>query len=232
MPVLDPEADADCVIAALRAGGAAIVPLDVAYAVFGHSAASVSAIYRAKGRSFAKPNGTLGNLDMFRELHRVDQRARDVVGAVVADYGLPLSFVAPFRADHPFFAALDPFVMERSTRAGTLDLLLNAGPLHAVLARRSLEAGFPIVGSSANRSLAGSKFRLADIEPEVREIAAVALDYGLSRYANPAGISSTIIDLRDYSVIRYGVCFPQIRDILARHFAIELPDAAPLAAAG
>ena len=112
--------------------------------------------------------------------------------------------------------------MERSTKLGTLDLLLNAGPLHRELTRLSRERMLPVLGSSANRSLLGSKFRLEDVEAEIRETADLEVDYGLCRYANERGISSTIIDLVSWEVHRYGVCFDQIADILARHFRIEL----------
>lgn len=223
MPVLDPRRDAERVFDVLQAGGVAVVPLDVAYAVFGGSGEAIRRIFQAKGRSLAKPNGMMADFALFSELHLVGERERDMVRAVTEDYGLPLSVVAPFRADHPIFAAVDAFTMERSTKIGTLDLLLNAGPLHREICTLSRERLRPVLGSSANRSLTGSKYRLEEVDPEVRAIAAIEIDYGLSRYANASGISSTIIDLKTFEVHRHGVCFEQIADILKRHFAIDLP---------
>jgi tRNA A37 threonylcarbamoyladenosine synthetase subunit TsaC/SUA5/YrdC len=121
--------------------------------------------------------------------------------------------------------------MERSTKIGTLDLLLNAGPVHRELARLSRARGRPVLGSSANRSLSGSKFRLQDVDAEVRAVADIEIDYGLCRYANPRGVSSTIIDLKTFHVHRYGACFDQIADILARGFGITLPPPPEKAAA-
>ena len=109
-----------------------------------------------------------------------------------------------------------------STRDGTLALLLNAGPLHDELARLSLQQSFPIFGSSANKSLGGSKFLLEDVEPEVRAIAGIEIDYGLCRYHNAIKISSTIIDFVNWKVVRWGVCYEQIRDILLRFYKIDL----------
>ncbi|WP_417721558.1 Sua5/YciO/YrdC/YwlC family protein [Salipiger sp.] len=223
MGVLDPEADALRIFDAMMAGGVAVVPLDVAYAVFGTTAEAIRTIYTAKGRSFSKPNGTLANLDIFREVHDVDSRAREVVEAITVDYDLPLSIVGKHREENGFTAALDPFCYERSTKNGTMDLLMNAGPLHRALTALSRDRGQPIMGSSANVSLGGSKFRLADVEAPVRDAAAICVDYGLCRYNNPLAISSTIIDLGTYEVHRFGVCYEQIRDILARHFRIALP---------
>jgi tRNA A37 threonylcarbamoyladenosine synthetase subunit TsaC/SUA5/YrdC len=99
---------------------------------------------------------------------------------------------------------------------------MNAGPLHNEIARLSLEQNFPVFGSSANKSMGGSKFRLAEVEPEVRAVAQLQIDYGLSRYHNPQGISSTIIDFVTWKVHRYGVCYVQIREILSRWFGVEL----------
>jgi tRNA A37 threonylcarbamoyladenosine synthetase subunit TsaC/SUA5/YrdC len=223
MGVLNPKEDARQVFNVLQRGGVVLVPLDVAYAIFGSSGEAIRRIFAAKGRSFTKPNGMIGDYEIFRELHLVSERERAVVRAVIEDYGLPLSVVAPFRVDHPIFAKVDAFAMERSTKVGTLDLLLNAGPLHRELARLSLEEMRPVLGSSANRSLAGSKFRLQDVEPEIRKIADLEVDYGLCRYANERGISSTIVDLVTWQVHRYGVCFDQIADVLMRYFRIELP---------
>lgn len=225
MPVLNPKADAARVFAVLETGGVAIVPLDVAYAIFGGNGDAIRRIFEAKGRSFTKPNGMLADFQLFTELHLVGERERALVHAVTEEYGLPLSIVAPFRSDHTIFKSVDTFAMERSTKIGTLDLLLNAGPLHRELARLSRERGRPVLGSSANRSLGGSKFRLQDVDAEVRASATIEIDYGLCRYANTRGISSTIIDLKTLEVHRYGVCFEQIADILRRHFNIRLaPD--------
>ena len=223
MTILNPKADAERVFPVLERGGIAIVPLDIAYGVFGGTGDAIRRIFEAKGRSLTKPNGMLGDFQLFTELHLVGERERAIVHAVTEEYGLPLSVVAPFRQDHPIFRSVDAFAMERSTKIGTLDLLLNAGPLPRELARLSRERSRPVLGSSANRSLSGSKFRLEDVDAEVRAVADIEIDYGLCRYANPRAISSTIVDLKTFEVHRYGACFDQIADVLRRHFGIVLP---------
>ena len=223
MSVIDPPSDALRVFDVLENNGIAVIPLDVAYAIFGGSGDAIRRIFEAKGRSFTKPNGMRADVELFSELHVVGARERSIVAAVTQDYGLPLSVVAPFRADHPIFKSVDAFAMERSTKLGTLDLLINAGPLSNQLARLSRERGRPVLGSSANRSLSGSKFLLEEVDIEVRKAAQIEIDYGLCRYANPRAISSTIIDLATFEVHRYGVCFDQIADILQRWFNITLP---------
>ena len=215
-------AGADRVLDVLASGGAAIVPLDTAYGIVAHRPDAVRRIFQAKRRSYAKPSGLFANWEMFQEIHRVGPLERDVVRTVTLEHDLPFSAVAPFRADHPMLKALDPFVLDTTTKAQTLDMLLNAGPLHAALTRRSHERGMAVVGSSANLSLAGTKYRLEDVEAPVRAAAELALDGGVSRYRNDEGYASTIVDLRDFRTVRRGVCYERICDILLREFRIDL----------
>lgn len=222
----DVAGDAQRVFDAVRSGGVAIIPLDVAYAIVGHTAESIRRIFTAKARSYDKPSGLFSNRDIFHEVLITGERERDMVRAVTVDHDLPMSVVAPFRADHPFLQAVDPWVIERSTKAGTLDMLINAGPLHNAVSALSWKHGCAVLGSSANRSLTGSKFRLQDIEPQVLAAADVAIDHGTCRYENPEGVSSTIIDLTSFHVVRRGVCYDRIAAVLAREFGVELKLAA------
>ena len=147
-----------------------------------------------------------------------------MVQQMVEAVGLPFSVVAPFREDHTFLAKVDPFVMQSSSKAGTLDMLLNAGQMHDEIARQALERNMPVFGSSANLSLLGSKYRLADIDAVVREAADIAFDYGLSQYANHQGRSSTIIDFRDFSVIRVGVQYQRLAGAFKDRFDVTLKE--------
>ena len=56
----------------------------------------------------------------------------------------------------------------------------------------------------------------------MRAAADIHFDYGLSRYANPEGRSSTIIDFRDFTVVRAGVCFEALRDAFKTRFGVVL----------
>jgi len=215
-------ADAARVFEVLEAGEVAIVPLDVAYAVVGMKSKAIAAIFAAKQRSFEKPSGMFGDLALSNELHLLAPDRREIARTLVEDYNLPFSIVADYRRDHPLMQQVEPFVRENSTKGDTLDILMNAGALHNAIARLSAERGRLVFGSSANRSLTGSKYRLRDIDHAVRSAAALAVDHGTSKYANPEGRSSTIIDFRNFSVVRQGVCFDQIRDIFQRDFGIAL----------
>jgi tRNA A37 threonylcarbamoyladenosine synthetase subunit TsaC/SUA5/YrdC len=218
----DPIRDGDSVFETVAAGGTAIFPTDVGYAIVGHDEPAVSLIYKAKARSFNKPCGCFGSLAMYDEVIDCTARARDFVRAVILDHGLPLSIVAPYRPDHPIFRGAAPFVRANATKAGTVDLLMNAGAIHDRIAARALESGIGVFGSSANRSLSGSKYLFEDIEPEVSGAVDLALDRGATRYAHPRGLGSTIIDLQTFQPFRIGICFDDIRQIALASFGIEI----------
>lgn len=222
MTMLDIPGDARRAFATLSNGGIAIMPMDVGYTCSANSAAGLQKIFDTKGRTKDKRNAMIGDMDIHRELHDVDQRGRDVVKAVCEDHGLPFGPIAPCNMDHPILRNLEPDAVPGSIKDNTVCMLVNAGPFHAEICRLSHENDFPIFGSSANKSLAGTKFRVEDIEPDIRNIADVTIDHGLRKY-HPYRASSTLIDLRTLSVVRVGSCYELISDILKRYFNHELP---------
>ena len=225
----DPIDDGRAVHAKVVSGSVAIFKADVGYAIVGHTEPAIKRIYEAKQRSFSKPCGMFGSYAMFEEVIEIGAAGRDLVRAVIFDNSLPLSIVAPFRAGHPLFRAVAPFVMTNSSKAGTIDILMNAGPTHDEIARLALETSKPVFGSSANRSLTGSKFVFDDVEPEVRAATDLALDRGRCKYRNDKGLGSTIIDLRDFQPVRIGIAFDEIKTIASRTFGIEIPNQAKAA---
>ncbi|MDP7053579.1 MAG: Sua5/YciO/YrdC/YwlC family protein [Alphaproteobacteria bacterium] len=215
-------AEVGALLDCLAAGGVAIAPLDVAYAILAATPQGIRRIFDAKQRSYEKPSGMFGNYAMSAELHIMAADRHGMVREMVEQVGLPFSVVAPFREDHPILARVDPFVLESSSKAGTLDMLLNAGQVHDEIARQAWDREMPVFGSSANLSLSGSKYRLDDIDEAVRAAADLSFDYGLSQYANHQGRSSTIIDFRDFSVIRAGVRFETLRQAFKDRFDVTL----------
>ncbi len=71
---------------------------------------------------------------------------------------------------------------------------MNAGKFHAAITQLSFRERHPLFGSSANRSLSGTKFKVEDIEPEITAIADVIIDHGLQKY-HTYGTSSTLINV-------------------------------------
>jgi tRNA A37 threonylcarbamoyladenosine synthetase subunit TsaC/SUA5/YrdC len=215
-------ADVDLVLDAIRDGGVATIPTCLTYAIVGHTAKAIERIFTAKARSYDKPCGCFGSPALSRELHDLPAEKHEITRILKEEEQLPFSIVAPYRSAHPFLARLDPFVLRNASKAGTMDMVISGGPFVAALAAQSFKRGIAVFGSSANRSLAGSKYTLAEVEPEVRAAASVELDYGLSRWATPEGLSSTIIDFSDFSVVRVGHQFARLKEAFARRFSIDL----------
>jgi tRNA A37 threonylcarbamoyladenosine synthetase subunit TsaC/SUA5/YrdC len=222
MPDHDVAADARRVFECVRDGGVAIIHLDVAYAVLACTEEAVRRIYGAKNRSYGKPTGIVANPGLQDELHVLGELQRTMIRSITQKHDLPLAVIAPYRKDHPLLAAMPPFVLKNAVKGDTLNILLNAGALREQIADLSEKAGVLFVGSSANASLTGSKYRLQDIDAVVREAADIEIDYGISKYRNDDGMSSTMIDFSDYRVQRVGVCFDEIARVMKDEFSITL----------
>lgn len=214
--------DAERILHVVARGGVAVIPLDVAYAIVGGTESAIRRIFAAKNRSYEKPSGLFSSPLFSDEIHVLSVDKRAMIHEIVREENLPFSVVAPFNPQHRFFSRVDPFVLEHSSKQGTIDMLLNAGSLHNELVKLSWGAGIPVFGSSANTSLMGSKYRANDIESAVLDAADLVVDYGLSKYHNPHGRSSTIIDFSDFSVIRIGVCFDQLKEAFHHRFGVTL----------
>jgi tRNA A37 threonylcarbamoyladenosine synthetase subunit TsaC/SUA5/YrdC len=212
----------DCV----KSGGAVIMPLDVAYSICSHTPESVERVMQAKRRTEGKVNGSPGTLALSSEIHLLPQKYRDAIRAVTVDHNLPLTVCAPFRRDHPYIRAFDPRVLERSTKDDTISMIINGGEIAEELVTMCADALLPIVGSSANVSLQGTKYTLESVEPEVRSAAELHLDTGMSKYANDDGLATTILHLPDLQVIRFGLFYDKIRDVFTRDFGLQLPSKA------
>ena len=211
----------------LKAGGIAIIPMDVGYTCAGGSGAALKRIFHTKKRGTSKRNAMVGDMAIARQLYDLSPRGWEVVEVITRDYDLPLGAVGPCWIDHPLLRVLDEEAIEASTKDGTLVMLLNAGPFHSQISRLSLTEGHPIFGSSANLSLAGTKFRVEDIEPEIKTIADLIIDHGLRKY-HFYGQSSTLLNVETFEVVRHGSNFEIIADICWRRFGVRLAEPAGL----
>jgi tRNA A37 threonylcarbamoyladenosine synthetase subunit TsaC/SUA5/YrdC len=214
--------DAQRVFDVVCDGGVALIPLSVAYALVAVTPPAVKRIYAAKGRDFSKPMGIVGGLAAHEALHDLVDTRRAMVYSVTVIHKLPLSVVAPYRRDHAYLQRLDEFVRRQSTRDGTLNLLLNAGALRTRLADLCWAAVQPMVGTSANVSMTGSCYTVSAMDSGILDICDVVVDYGESEFHNAAGRSSTIIDFAAMRVLRRGVCFERICEVLREEFGANI----------
>jgi len=222
MSAFDIQGDAKRAMDVILNGGIAIIPSYVGYVILGATTEAINKTIEVKERGPSKLNAVIGCASMHAALHVLEGRNREIVRTITQGYDLPMGTVAPADLDHPMMKNLDTEVFERTTLGGTIAMLLNAGPLMDAMADLSFEAGQLVVGSSANLSLHGTKFRAQDIEPQVLNAADIVIDYGLMRWAN-YGRSSTMVNVHDFSVVRYGSCLDLINDVLQRHYDFKLP---------
>jgi tRNA A37 threonylcarbamoyladenosine synthetase subunit TsaC/SUA5/YrdC len=205
-----------------RNGGIAIIPGDLGYAIIGSTKDAMEKIHRTKRRVPEKLHGLTGNRKLQREIHVVSETAERLIEGVTEGFDFPLGVVAPARTDHRLLTQLHPELFAQATRDGTINIVLNGGSFLDELAALCDTYSTPVFGSSANISTLGVKFCVEDIEPEIKAVADLIVDYGLARWAM-SGRSSTIIDVRTFDVIRFGVAFENIRDIAMRVCGIKLP---------
>ena len=222
MSAFDIQGDAKRAMDVILNGGIAIIPSYVGYVILGATTEAINKTIEVKERGPSKLNAVIGCASMHAALHVLEGRNREIVRTITQGYDLPMGTVAPADLNHPMMKNLDTEVFERTTLGGTIAMLLNAGPLMDAMADLSFEAGQLVVGSSANLSLHGTKFRAQDIEPQVLNAADIVIDYGLMRWAN-YGRSSTMVNVHDFSMVRYGSCFDLINDVLQRHYDFTLP---------
>jgi hypothetical protein len=197
--------DAQRIKDVLLRGGVAILQGDVGY-----------------GLLTATPKAARKSFDVKREAQLLDEVKHDMIDAITIDYDLPLGVIAPVRLDHPIVESIEPETFRASSVEGTMAMLHNNGALSDELARLSLEEGVAFLGSSANLSGTGVKFRVEDIQPEVIEQADLVVDYGLAKY-HLYERSSTMINFDTMQVVRIGCGYELISDILLRYFGFECP---------
>ena len=141
---------------------------------------------------------------------------------LVDDLNLPLGLVAPFKEDHAIIQKLGAETLARSSADGTLAMLVNGGKLQDRIAAMALQAGVPVMGSSANLTGKGTKSLVEDIEPEIVAAADVVINYGRMKYSIPRA-SSSMFDFKNMRLLRFGACYDVIQDVFKRFYGIELP---------
>ena len=220
----DIKSDARRVESAICGGGVAIVQGDVGYGMLTATPEAASRTISLKRRADHKRHGMIGNAEFRRDAMKLDKRQHDMVDAITVDFDLPLGVIGPVRKDHQIIAGIEPNTLRASMVGDTMAMLHNNGALATELARLSLESNIAFLGSSANISGTGVKFRVEDIQPEIVEGADLVVDYGLAKY-HLSEVSSTMINFDSMQLIRTGCCYELISDILQRYFDFECPPA-------
>ncbi|KAI8948735.1 DHBP synthase RibB-like alpha/beta domain-containing protein [Xylaria longipes] len=207
----------------LKAGGIIIAPNDTGYALLSCSAEGIERAFVAKQRKPGHTLGVMATYETHEQLHILPPEKFEMTRVLTQEMNSFLGVVAPFTKDHPRIAALTPATLDRTTKGDTLGIGIVEGPFMRELGRLSDEYGRLIIGSSANLTGQGQKFRVQDIEREVYKSADLVVDYGLQRYHRYRR-GGTIIDIENMRVIRMGASYEVCRERLRQFWGIELPE--------
>ena len=173
----------DDVLAALAAGGLAILPTETVYGLAADAGdpQAVARLFEAKGRPRFNPLiAHVADLACARRLADLDVRA---VRLAEAFWPGPLTLVAPYAGGE---------AVSDLARAG-LDTVALRAPAHPLAQAVLRGFGRPLAAPSANRSGRPSPTTLADALAETGDFAAAALDGG----ACAVGLESTVVALLD-----------------------------------
>lgn len=221
----DAKADALRVFEVLRSGGVALVPTEVGYGLMASSTEAIQKAFAAKKRRPGHAQGIMGTYQLHRQLHILPDEKLEMIRTLHQDLDMSFGIVAPFRSDHPILQQLTPATLANTTKNGTLGIYIGGGSLLAELGRLNDEAGQLMLGSSANLTGTGQKFRVEDIDQEIKDAADIIVDYGLQRYHIYGGRPSTIIDFENMKALRIGSSYELLRERLKKYWNIEeLPE--------
>jgi len=154
----DIKADAQRVFKVLQAGGIAIVPASMGYTVMTSSDDALERIFLAKQRPSHKRHAMGGSFVLSQRLHKLHGQNAEIVYCLVQGFDLPLGVVAPYHEDDPILRDIQPKTLEAATVGGTIAMLINAGPIVDEIAKLTMAASMPFLGSSANISGTGRLF--------------------------------------------------------------------------
>ena len=70
----------------MKSGGVAVLPLDVSYGIFAATARGVERIFDLKNRKPTKPNGIVGNWDIFSSVLQTTERDRALVRCITEEH--------------------------------------------------------------------------------------------------------------------------------------------------
>ncbi|RAH80123.1 hypothetical protein BO86DRAFT_420251 [Aspergillus japonicus CBS 114.51] len=217
----DIKADARRVFDVLRSGGVALVPTEVGYGLMASSTEAIQRAFAAKRRRPGHAQGIIGTYKLHRELHLLSAARHKMIRTLHQDMDMSFGVVAPFRADHPLLQQLTPATLANTTKNDTLAIYLGRGSLLVELGRLNDEAGQLMLGSSANLTGTGQKFRVEDIDQEIKDAADVIVDYGLQRYHVYGGRASTIIDFDNMKALRIGAEYELLRERLRKYWGVD-----------
>ena len=215
--------DALRVFEILNGGGIAICPTEVGYGLLASSSGAIAKAFSAKKRRLGHPQGVVGCYALHRDLHILPDERFEMTRVLTDDLDMSMGIVAPYRANHPIWDQVTGDTRRNVTKDGRLAMHVGGGSFLNELTRLNYEAGQLMIGSSANLTGSGQKFRVEDIEDEIKNVASIIVDYGLQRY-HIYGRPSINMDFENMQILRMGSCYELFRERMMKFWGIALPE--------
>lgn len=222
-PKVDIKADAKKAFDVLIKGGLAIIPSDIGYAIVATEPTALERAFVTKQRKPHKRHAMIGSMALHKELHILPEKETGMVKLLCDDFDIPLGVIAPLKLDHPIIQKLGEETLARSSVDGTLAMLINGGKFQDEISRLCVEAGLPLMGSSANMTGKGTKSLVEEIEPEILAAADIIIDYGKRKFTIPRP-SSTMINFKNMELIRFGACYDVVKYTMKTYYGIDYPE--------
>ena len=188
----------------LRAGGLALVPTDVGYALIAIHEPALRHVYELKGQPLAKTCVAIGNptilacvaLPIATEVRRWLATITKIT---------PLTVVAEIDPGSPLVGAMSPFVRAQTTRGNTMAMFLSPGDVVEHVAELALDKGRLVFATAAH----ARNHTLGDVPSAIRVNADYVLDHGPVWYENVEQLT-TILDLTTGTFVRKGINYKLI----------------------
>jgi len=152
----DVKADARRVYEVLKAGGTAILPASVGYAIMTTDPGALEKMFTTKRRGAHKRHGMGGSYDLHKQIHVMSPIHADITYTLTQTFGLTLGVISKVNKDHPMIKNIDERTMEAATNDDTMAMLIGAGTLVDEVIKLTSAENLPVLGSSANLSGTGS----------------------------------------------------------------------------
>jgi tRNA A37 threonylcarbamoyladenosine synthetase subunit TsaC/SUA5/YrdC len=202
------------VVAVIRQGGLAVVPLDVSYAFLAGSRGSLHRIFELKLRPMSRPCPILASWGHFVDISAGNRRSD--IGRIepVVNEGLPVGVVTTPDWHSRVGRTIPADCVELLVREEKLALFMNMGGMGDELIKTADGEEILLFGSSANISGKGNSFSLSDVPPPMLDAVDIVCEAGTCKYANPQRLASTIVDLASGQLTRRGILADEIEGLL------------------
>jgi len=145
--------------------------------------------------------------ELSKELRIFPEKHHEMIRVWNQELDMPIGVIGSYKQDHAMLTAvLDAETVTKHTLGGTLGMFIGGPLILREIVRLVMAKGRLVLGSSANITSSGQRFRVGDIEDEAKEAAGIIIDYGL-QWSHIYGIGTTNVDWEHLKAVRVESCY-------------------------